>query len=61
MKRSYYSNSISKFIQESEPSILGKLNSHYKLQNLILAQTNAWKEQIKILKNLLTEYKTGQL
>ncbi len=51
MKRAYYSNNISNFLEESSSSILGKLtiNHEFALEDL---QRNAWVGQIEILKAL---------
>lgn len=53
MKRSYYRNTISEFIQEDAQSILGKLSQHHNLQSLELLQRNAWQTQINLLKEQL--------
>ncbi len=60
MKRSYYSNSISDFITESEASILGKLSMHHSFA-LESLQKNAWHSQIQILKTALSAYKEGRI
>ena len=51
MKRAYYSNNISNFLEESSSSIVGKLtiNHEFALEDL---QRNAWVGQIEILKSL---------
>lgn len=61
MKRSYYSKSISEFLQENNSSILGKLNSAYNLENLNIKQNNSWESQIKILKKNLSDFKYGYI
>lgn len=60
MKRSYYSNSISNFLVESEASILGKLSMHhgFALENL---QKNAWLNQIQVLKSALSVNSGGRI
>jgi len=50
MNRSYYSDSISNFLNEDSSSILGKLNAGYTLENLNIKQSRAWAAQIDILK-----------
>jgi hypothetical protein len=50
MNRSYYSDSISNFLNEDRSSILGKLNAGYTLENLNIKQSRAWAAQIDILK-----------
>ena len=51
MKRAYYSDNISTFLNERSSSILGKLTEHHEfaLEDL---QRNAWISQINILKTL---------
>ncbi|AWH84325.1 hypothetical protein HYN59_03980 [Flavobacterium album] len=53
MNRAYYSSSISNFITEDIDSIYGKITGQYDLNNLVKQQSNAWKNQISILKNQL--------
>ncbi len=55
MNRSFYSNSIASFLKSNDNEILGKLS-----QNPFGADENqviAWVEEIKILKDILAEYK----
>jgi len=61
MIKSYYSNDISDFTAEDNSSILGKLNSAYNLENLNIKQTNAWEEQIEILKKNFTNFENGKI
>lgn len=60
MTRSYYSNSISNFLQEDETKILGQLSLHHNhaLEDL---QKNAWIKQIEILKTTLKDFEKGQI
>jgi Uncharacterized conserved protein (DUF2075) len=60
MTRSYYSNTISDFLNDDETKILGKLSLHHNhaLEDL---QKNAWVKQIKILKEALKEFTKGQI
>lgn len=60
MKRSYYSNTIKAFIQDSDASILGELTANHSNRSLVELQINAWRKQIIILKNQLSEFE-GQL
>ncbi len=60
MKRAYYSNNIKDFILEPDSSILGKLTSNHSNRTLEELQVNAWRKQISILKNQLTEF-DGQI
>lgn len=60
MTRSYYSNTISDFLQDDETRILGQLSLHHNhaLEDL---QKNAWIKQIKILKDTLRNIDNGQI
>lgn len=50
MNRAYYANSICDFCIEDGDSIYGKISGEYDLNKLTIQQANAWKSQIKILK-----------
>ena len=60
MTRSYYSNTISDFLQDDETRILGQLSLHHNhaLEDL---QKNAWVKQITILKDTLQSVDNGQI
>ena len=60
MTRSYYSNTISDFLQDDETRILGQLSLHHNhaLEDL---QKNAWVKQITILKDTLQSTDNGQI
>ena len=60
MTRSYYSKTITDFLQDNETRILGELSLHHNhaLEDL---QKNAWIKQIKILKDTLQNLTTGQI
>lgn len=60
MARSYYSNSISDFLNDDEDKILGQLirNHHFVTENL---QRNSWIKQIDILKSALKQFTIGQI
>lgn len=60
MTRSYYSNTISDFLQDDETRILGQLSLHHNhaLEDL---QKNAWVKQITILKDTLQTINNGQI
>jgi hypothetical protein len=60
MQRSYYSNSIPRFLEDDETKILGQLSLHhvFALEDL---QKNAWISQIRILKNSLKSINRGQI
>jgi hypothetical protein len=61
MNRSYYNDTISNFLIESKESVLGKLNSSHRLENLNIKQTYAWEEQIIMLKTVLYSIKSGKI
>jgi hypothetical protein len=52
MKRHYYSATISDFINSSELEIIGSLSSNSQFADE-QTQKEAWKQQIRILKNVL--------
>lgn len=58
--RSYYSNSINNFLEDSESKILGELtrNHSHTLESL---QRNAWISQIKILKDVFKNDTDGYI
>lgn len=60
MQRSYYSNTISKFIKEDTNKILGELARHHNhaLEDL---QKNAWIKQIELLKQVFYTYGSGHI
>lgn len=60
MTRSYYSNTISDFLNDDSIRILGQLirNHDFAAENL---QRNAWIKQIEILKDALMPFTNGQL
>jgi hypothetical protein len=55
INRAYYSSSINAFSHEETASIIGQLTQLH-IQDLVQLQTNAWVEQITILKQQLTSY-----
>lgn len=60
MKRAYYSNNIQDFLLEPASSILGELTANHSNRTLEELQVNAWRKQITILKNQLSEFE-GQI
>ena len=60
MTRSYYTNTITDFLQDDETRILGQLSlqHNHALEDL---QKNSWIKQIKILKDTLQNFETGQI
>lgn len=59
--RSYYSNSIQSFLKEDDNSILGKLTSAHSHRHLEIQQTNAWKIQVELLKEVFKENPEGHI
>ena len=60
MQRSYYSNTISKFIKEDTNKILGEL-ARYHNHALEDLQKNAWIKQIELLKRSFYTYDNGYI
>jgi len=56
MNRAYYSSSICDFCIEDGDSIYGKISGEYDLNKLTIQQSNAWKSQIKILKQTILNF-----
>ncbi|MEQ1922223.1 MAG: DUF2075 domain-containing protein [Pyrinomonadaceae bacterium] len=61
MARYFYSSDIASFLVDDETRILGELTKNYPLQNLAILQTNAWRDQIRILKLSLREFSNGHI
>ena len=57
--RAYYSDTIKNFLEEETNSILGKLTSAHSHRHLEIQQTNAWKIQIQILKEVFKNNPDG--
>ena len=53
IKRAYYSNTIENFLKDSENEIRGALMENHTNRSLDEQQRNAWREQIRILKDQL--------
>ena len=60
MKRAYYSNNILDFLLEPDSSILGELTAKHSNRTLEELQVNAWRKQISVLKDQLSEFE-GQI
>lgn len=56
MNRAYYVSSIYDFCIEDVDSIYGKISGEYDLNKLTIQQSNAWKSQIKILKQTILNF-----
>ncbi len=59
--RAYYSDTIKNFLEEEANSILGKLTSAHSHRHLEIQQTNAWKIQIQILKEVFKKNAEGNI
>lgn len=60
MNRSYYSESIPRFLSDNINSILGELTKHHQF-TLEEQQRNSWIEQIKILQDQLQNLNSGHI
>ena len=58
LKRAYYASSIKEFLQKDNYTIFGEITSNDQFASDDL-QKNAWKEEIKILKNVLSTFPNG--
>lgn len=56
MKRAYYSNTITKFLESETDAILGKLTHGSDDSSIRDTQLTAWREQVEILKPILKKY-----
>lgn len=61
MARYFYSNDIASFLDDDEKRILGELTANFPLQNLAILQTNAWRDEIRILKRNLVGFPDGHI
>lgn len=59
--RSYYSNTIKNFLKEDSNLILGKLTRAHSHRHLEIQQTNAWKIQIDLLKDIFKNNHEGYI
>ncbi|WP_250637604.1 DNA/RNA helicase domain-containing protein [Sphingorhabdus lutea] len=60
MKRSFYENNISTFLNDTQDKILGVLARHNQFE-LATQQKNAWVKQIKNLKEQLSNVPSGKI
>ena len=56
MKRAYYSDTIQNFLATNPDVIVGQLSTHSGFA-LLQPQTNAWIEEIALLKRTISAYK----
>ena len=59
--RCYYSADIETFLRQSDTEIFGIICSNASNHKLILQQSNAWKDEIRILKAQLNRYAEGRI
>ena len=60
MNRSYYSNYFNNFLERNNDELLGMLSTSHPFE-LDIKQRNAWVEQIKILKELISRFSDGYI
>lgn len=56
MNRAYYSAFINDFIIENNDGVFGKISGNYELNKLTIQQSNAWKGEIRILKQAISSF-----
>lgn len=59
--RCYYSAKIETFLRQSDDEIFGIICSNEGNHNLIIQQSNAWKDEIRILKTQLDQCSEGRI
>ena len=59
--RSYYSASITQFLQESNSEILGIIHSNDISAETTIQQSNAWAAEVQILKDQLCAFSEGRI
>lgn len=59
--RAYYSAPIAQFLAQPASFILGEIHSNDTFSETTLLQSNAWEEEIQILKKQLQEYPEGRI
>lgn len=59
-RRAYYSAPLKEFLQESIPSVIGKITQHHA-QNIEHLQTNAWSSQVQLLQKALSWLDGGHI
>lgn len=59
--RCYYSADIETFLRQSDDEIFGIICSNEGNHNLIIQQSNAWKDEIRILKTQLDQCSEGRI
>ncbi len=59
--RTYYSASISDFLEQSSSEILGIIHSNNISAETTILQSNTWEEEIQILKKQLKEFSKGRI
>ena len=59
--RSYYSASISEFLQQSSSEIIGIIHSNDISAETTIQQSNTWKSEVQILKDQLRSFSDGRI
>ena len=61
MSRFYYAATLEKFKHEDTRAILGELHAQNSFASVQQTQSNAWRTEIKLLKDVLAPYAHGQI
>lgn len=59
--RTYYSATIEEFLNQTEKNILGVIHSNDTSAKTTIQQSNAWSQEVKILKNQLKSFTEGKI
>lgn len=59
--RTYYSATIEEFLNQTEKYILGVIHSNDTSAKTTIQQSNAWSQEVKILKNQLKGFTEGKI
>ena len=59
--RSYYSASLTQFLQQPTEEILGTIHANNTTADTTIQQSNTWEQEIAILKDQLSSFNEGQV
>lgn len=59
--RSYYSASLTQFLQQHTEEILGTIHANNATADTTIQQSNTWEQEIAILKDQLSSFNEGQV
>lgn len=59
--RSYYSASLTQFLQQPTEEILGTIHANNATADTTIQQSNTWEQEIAILKDQLSSFNEGQV